>query len=361
MNQFQQPGQFAPPQGQQQYQQQTQQFQPPQQAQQFAPPQQQYQQQAAPMVTQQNPPDDGTDIVIQGRFVWGSLSVVNKKVYGTQDDMLDKNGKPIPIIAFGLAVPKVSPQSSPAEADNFNKLWVAINTEAAKMGVQWGNPNFAWKVVDGDGKKKDGTDYPAHSKGCYIVSCETRLPVGLFAWVPENPKPVQVSDKDIKCGDYVQVNLSVSCHKPPNPGLYMNPVMVCRFAFGEAIVAMQDASKVFSQPSYIPQGASQTPVGTMPNNFAPPQFNQQPQQQFAQAPGVPNFAQPQQPQQNFQQPQAAPNFNVLPPQMQQPAQQQWQGQQQMQPAPQQYQQPVQQPAQQQWQPQQGQQTWGPQR
>lgn len=312
-------------------------------------PQQQYQapvQQQAQTVVQQPQQDDGTKIVIQGRVVWGQFGPTNKKVYGTNQDAIDpKTGKPIIEYVFGLAVPKIGPQSSENEKANFSTLWTALTAEAGKMGVQWGNTGFAWKCFDADTEKReDGTDYPSYYKGCFIVTCSTRIPILLHAWEQGNPKPVQVTEKDIKAGDYVQVALTIACHKPPNPGLYINPTMVCRFAFGEAIVAQRDASKVFAAPPPIPQGGSATPIGTAPQaNFGgsmtgqPQGFNQQ--QPMQGMPGQWNSQQGQPvnvaPVNQFAQQapttqQVQPNFGVLPQQMQQPAQQQWQTNQAMQ-------------------------------
>lgn len=354
---------------QQPMQQQAQGFQQPVQQQQFQQPMQQQAQQyaqpaAAQNVVQQNPPDDGTKIVLQGRVLWGSMGPSEKKVYGTNQPQIDpKTGKPIIEYIFGLAVPKIGPQSSENEKANFALLWNALTTEAGKMGVQWGNAGFAWKCFDADTEKReDGTDYPSYYKGHFIVTCSTRIPIPLYAWEQGNPKPVQVTEKDIKPGDYVQVALTIAVHKPPNAGLYINPTMVCRFAFGEAIVAQRDASKVFAAPPPIPMGGSMTPIGTAPAaNFGqqmmsqPQGFNQQPQGMpqmgnapagFAQQNMIPGVgAAPQV--QGYPSNQVNPNFNMLPPQMQQPAQQQWQtnqamqGQGQPQVIEQQFQQPMQ--------------------
>lgn len=338
-----QPGGFNTPMSQP-----TQQFQQPMQQQ---PAQFQGQAQVATAQTQ----DDGTKIVIQGRVIWGQMGPTNKKVYGTNQDQIDpKTGKPVIEYVFGLAVPKIGPQSSENEKANFATLWNALTTEAGKAGAQWGAKGFAWKCFDADDPnetREDGTPYANNPnyRGHFIVTCSTRIPIPLYAWEPNNPKPVQVTEKDIKAGDYCQVALTIAAHKPPNPGLYVNPTMVCRFAFGEAIVAQRDASKVFAAPPPIPQGGSATPIGTAPQaNFGgsmmgqPQQFNQAPMQAAPQFQGQqPMNVAPvgQYQQQAPTQQQMNPNFGVLPQQMQAPAQQQWQTQQAMQ--GQQFQQPSQ--------------------
>ena len=258
------------------------------------------------------PQRSGVDIVVQGRIVWGSVKQQVKNVYGTRTPAIDpKTGKEIIEWAFGLAIPKPSPQSNQHEVANFQAIWNAIASEGAKIGFQQpGAPGFHWKFDDGDGRKPDGSEYPAHSKGCIVVACKTRIPLKLMAW--ENGKCVQVTEDQIKCGDYVQVALNIQGHGNPNAGLYINPSFVARFAYGEAIVNAPDATAIFgSAPPPMPVGGSATPIGGG----------------FMQAPGMgagPQ-TQPQQPVwnngQQSQQPAAAPYHNILPGQFQQaPAQ-----------------------------------------
>lgn len=204
----------------------------------------------------------GIDIVVQGRIVWGGVKQQIKKVYGTQTPAIDpKTGKEIIEWAFGLAIPKPSPQSNQHEVANFQTIWNAICSEGARLGFQQpGAPGFHWKFDDGDGRKPDGSEYPAHSKGCIVVVCKTRIPLKLMAW--ENGKCVQVSEDAIKCGDYVQVALNIEAHGNPNAGLYINPSFVARFAYGEAIVNAPDATAIFgTTPPPMPVGGSATPIG----------------------------------------------------------------------------------------------------
>lgn len=203
----------------------------------------------------------GTDIVIQGRIVWGGVKASVKKIYGTQTPAIDpKTGKEIIEYAFGLAVPKINPQSNQHEVENFQKFWNSVHHEAAKLGYQQGAQNFHWKFEDGDGNKQDGSPYPIHSKGHYIIACKTRIPLKLMAW--EGSAIKQITDEEIKCGDYVQVALNIEAHGNPNAGMYINPSYVARFAYGEAIVNMPDPKTVFGNaPPPMPFGASSTPVG----------------------------------------------------------------------------------------------------
>ena len=208
------------------------------------------------------PQKTGIDIVVQGRIVWGGVKQQTKKVYGTQTPAIDpKTGKEIIEWAFGLAIPKPSPQSNQHEVANFQAIWNAICSEGARLGFQQpGAPGFHWKFDDGDGRKPDGSAFPEHSRGCIIVACKTRIPLKLMAW--ENGKCVQVTEDQIKCGDYVQVALNIEAHGNPNAGLYINPSFVARFAYGEAIVNQVDPTSIFGNaPPPIPVGGSASPMG----------------------------------------------------------------------------------------------------
>lgn len=276
---------------------------------------------------QQQQKSEGVNLVVQGRYVWGQLIAQHKKNYTTKKPEFDQQNQPVMETAFGIAIPKPGPQSTPEEVKNFQDVWQAIYGEAGKQGYDHTRKDFAWKFDDGDTLKPDNTPYPAHYKGCIVIACSTRIPVKLFAWNQAGAIEA-VTEKDIKCGDYVQVSLNIKGHPAPNAGLYINPSMVARFAFGEAIVGSADPNTVFTQRPSMPAGASATPIGTAPQygmgqqapapaapaNFAPqmPNMGQQQQyppqgQQMQGAPQVPNYQ---------------PNTQVLPPQMQQQMQQQ---------------------------------------
>lgn len=252
--------------------------------------------------------DYGTEVVVDGRIVWGGLALQPKRNFTTKQEEIDpKTGQKIMQVSFGLAVPKPNPQSTPEGAANFTNLWTAIHTEGGKQGFQYPNPKFAWKFDDGDGRKDDGSEYPQTYKGCIVLKLSTRLPLNLFKRNPDGSY-VQITPEQIKAGDYVRVNLSIKGHPAPNPGLYLNPAGVAFLGYGDAIVTTaQDPKNMFgSGPFNMPQGASATPIGT---NVQFPQ---------AQQPMVPQFGQaPQQYPQQQAPPQVDPNWNVMPGQFQQ--------------------------------------------
>ena len=272
------------------------------------------------------PQKTGIDIVVQGRIVWGGVKQQIKKVYGTQTPAINpKTNEQIVEWAFGLAIPKLAPESNQNEITNLQMIWNAICSEGARMGfqppaivpkgqaMQMPTQGFHWKFDDGDGRKPDGSPYPEHSRGCIIVACKTRIPLKLMAW--ENGKCVQVTEDQIKCGDYVQVALNIEAHGNPNAGLYVNPSFVARFAYGEAIVNQVDPTSIFGNaPPPMPVGGSATPMGG--GFMQAPGFNggAGPSAQLGPF-GGPGMAAP-----AGQQQQAPAHYGVLPGQFQQPGQ-----------------------------------------
>lgn len=273
--------------------------------------------------------DRGTEVIVDGRIVWGGLSMQPKKNFTTKQEEINlKTGEKVMQVAFGLAVPKPNPQSTPAEVENFNKVWTAIHTEAGKQGFQYPNPKFAFKFTDGDGVKDTGLAYPKEQHGHIVLSISTQVPITIFKRNTDGSF-TQITDKDIKCGDYVRVNLSIKGHPAPNAGLYLNPAGVAFLGYGDAIVASANPTTLFGNgPFTMPTGASATPVGTggmqMPTMQQPQQMQvpQMPMQQ--QMPQQSYQQNPQTYQQPMQMPMAPvmPNTGVLPAQMQPHVQQQ---------------------------------------
>jgi hypothetical protein len=240
----------------------------------------------------------GTDILVQGRIVWGGVKVKGRTMRGTNVAAIDpKTGQPIMEYAFGLAIPKISAQSTDAEKANFMTWWNAVQTEAQKLYPSGPPPAFAWKYVDGDGVKPEGGPYPEHYRGCVVVACTTRIPLRLFAW--NQGKLEQVPEEEIKTGYFVQAALNIQGHGPLNggkAGLYVNPSYVARVAHGPEIVNMPDPATIFgTQAPPMPVGGSASPIGMAATpGYAQPGFGstQGQGQGFAPAPMAPAPAQP---------------------------------------------------------------------
>lgn len=266
---------------------------------------------------------EGKQVLVQGRIVWCSGKTVfdgAARKDATGRPILKDDGQPAMQYGFGLAVPKPGPQSTPQEVENFGQIWNAIQSEAmALYPTGQVPPGFSFKYKDGDGIDHKGQPFANREgyRGCLVFALTTSLPLKFFRY--EGGAYVQVSD-GIKCGDYVQVQVNVKGHMPKlgtqgKPGLYLNPNLTCFLGYGKEIVNAPDAASVFgAAPPPMPSGASATPVGG-PANFA--SFGQPQPEQASQ--GIGGFTQP--PQQ--QAPQAVPAWNgqqnqqVLPPQFQQ--------------------------------------------
>lgn len=266
---------------------------------------------------QQQQKDYGTNLYVDGRIVWGDLKITEQKDYMTKRTKLDKQGQPVVGVSFGLAIPKINPQSTEAEKENFNRVWQAIHLEAQKQGFQYPNKNFHWKFVDGDtDTKADGSKYGKDYEGCIVVSIKQefnenfRNPPTIVKGVAQSDGSytyVQLTADDVKTGDYVRVNMNIKGHGNPNAGLFINPNGVMFLQSGPAIVGAKPSPQAmfgnaapaitFQQPA-APQGMPD--MGNVPN--------------MQQAPMMPQV-----PQQPMMQQQAAPYYGALPPQFQQQA------------------------------------------
>lgn len=259
----------------------------------------------------------GRNVMVQGRLVWTSgRSVFEGKVktiFGTQTPRLDAKNEQMMEYGFGLAVPKaILGDCGPGRP---GEIWAAMHAEAQTL-FQGGQipPSFAMKYKDGDGIDPDGKSYSQREghAGHIILACTTSLPIKFFKW--ENNTNVLVSE-GIKCGDYVNVQLSIKAHPAVGAGkagLYLNPNAVQFLGYGKEIVNTPSGDQIFgnAMPA-VPQGASVVPLAPQPG-----QLLVQPQ-----APAAP--AMPQQPPQYAQPAQAPqappqPHFGVVPQQFQPP-------------------------------------------
>jgi len=224
-----------------------------------------------------------TKVTIGGRIVWSSgagpldpVEVIDNK---TKQPRIKADGTKMMERGFGLAVPKmVNGQPNP----EFAVWWAAANAEAAKIcnGVAPAWPNnrvFSYKLTDGDGKAAADIarnlperDYPAHYKGCWVISIKSQLLQAPSVFdVADNsvidPNNIRGGNK-LKAGDYVRVGLSIEGHLGESPGLYQNPEGIQFLGFGEAITRGPDAATMFGAPGAValPPGASATPVGAAP-------------------------------------------------------------------------------------------------
>lgn len=242
--------------------------------------------------------------IAEGRIVWGHPAKAQKKTNPRNNQVItDPNtGQPVQQWVFGLAIPK----------DVFEQnIRPYLNQEAASAFPSGTPQNFSWKFKDGDtevdGKGKPYREYEGRA-GCMILTISTEAfqpPIYKF----ENNQYVQLTENDIKCGDYVAVKINSKFNGATGvntPGLYINPEGVVLIGYGtEIITGGEDPEEMFAGYNFqTPAGASATP--TMGNAPLPQNMQTQPQAQPVQQQQAPQ-AQPVQQQPGQYQPQPMGN------------------------------------------------------
>lgn len=266
---------------------------------------------------------NGKSVLVTGRIVWvrGDLFKGKPKLdLNTRARKVNKNGEDMTDYGFGLAVPK----SEMAKPDS---IWAAIHEEAYRLyPSRQMPPAFAWKYKDGDGVDHNGAPFNTREgyAGHLVFGLTTSLPIKYFRW--ENGAHLLVND-GIKCGDYVNVQVSVKAHLAQGqgkPGLYLNPQAVQFLGYGKEIINMPSAEQIFgSAMPALPPGASAMPLappsgppmqpppgyppplGVPTQGYPPPQGAPAPQSQNWGAPPPPQGA-------------PAPYYGVVPPAHQPP-------------------------------------------
>lgn len=246
---------------------------------------------------------EGRVVIVQGRIVWASGDLFKGKQqtqFGTSIPKINpKTGEQDVQFGFGLSIPTAE-LSDPTRA---GVLWVAMHEEAYIMfPSRQIPPSFAMKFKDGvTGIDENGKPYALREgyKDCYVFAMTTNLPIRFFKW--EGGQNIQVAD-GIKCGDYVNVQVTVKAHAAVGQGkagLYLNPNCVQLVAPGKEIVNAPTGDMVF--------GMSAPPT---PSNYVLPE-----------QPVMPAMAQPG-PAMPIMPPTAAappqPHYAVIPPSHQPP-------------------------------------------
>lgn len=205
-----------------------------------------------------------------GRIVWGHpLEKGIKTDPKTRKAILGKDGKEQDVWSFGLAIPVAQ----------FAAVEAAIAQAAYQQYPQGNFPrDFAWKIkreTDLDEQNKPYAEREGYA-GCVVLSCSTQAfcpPVYKF----ENGQYRQLTEKEMKCGDWVVAKLSINGHPG---GVYINPVAVELIGYDKEIVRRNAANpnETFGGRQYqLPAGVSATPIGGAPVGVGMPQAVQQPQ------------------------------------------------------------------------------------
>jgi hypothetical protein len=261
----------------------------------------------------------GKDVRVRGRIVWAIGDLFKGKPsldQNTKQPRMDKTGKQMVQYGFGLAVPKMLDGQPNQELQNFMNGCQAEALQVFTNGHV--PPAFAYKYKDGDGIDDKGVPFNQRDgyAGHIVFALTSYVPCKFFKW--EQGKNMMVNE-GIKCGDYVDVNVSMSAHGAVGtgkPGMYLNPQGALLIGYGTPIISKaydMDADSVFGSAAPAPfQGASQMPIAPQGVQF--PQTSQ-PQYQQPQAPQPYNNVLPQ----HLQQPVPQPQYQQPAPQPQQPA------------------------------------------
>lgn len=208
----------------------------------------------------------GRSVMAQGRIVWVSGDLFKgrtKTDMNTRQPIIDvKTGLAKIEYGFGLAIPKSALQNTAAGQPG--EVWAAMHEEAYTLfPSRQLPPGFAMKYKDGDGIDDKGVSFAQREghAGHIILACTTSLKPKFYRW--ENGQNFEITE-GIKCGDYVDVQLTLKAHPAVGThkaGLYVNPSAVRFLGFGAAIVNTPSGDAIFGAAAPVmPQGASATPL-----------------------------------------------------------------------------------------------------
>lgn len=212
-----------------------------------------------------------------GRIVSGNPTSWEDAVdYHTKQKKLNDEGTPRKENRVSIAYNK---------QEFLDKVWPYILQEVGKVYPQYGNMHpdqcemsrFAWKVINGDSPNcPQGSQVPYNTRegypGCYIVKISTSafLP-GTFKF--ENGAYRKVEPNEVKCGDYIVANLTITAHNEKDGGLYWNPNGYELVGYGTEIKGSGGANPMamFGGATHqLPAGASLTPISSAPTTAQMP-------------------------------------------------------------------------------------------
>lgn len=216
-----------------------------------------------------------------GRLVQGSVDEPQTTDAKGQPRLVKSGpnmGQPNPQFFIGVAFPKTDPDGS------FAQFWALLNrTAAAAFPGLFPNavngdytcvhPQFAFKVIDGDGRDTSGKLWSEREgfAGHWVVRFASSYPPRCFH-AGKYAAHEQIQEKGaIKRGYFVRVSGSVTGNNDnTKPGLYLNLDLVELTAYGTEITSGPDASQAFgAAPTALPPGATATPLAP-PATGGPP-------------------------------------------------------------------------------------------
>ena len=205
-----------------------------------------------------------------GRVVSGNPTSWEDAIdYHTKQKKLNADGTPRKENRVSIAYPK---------QEFLEKVWPYVLQEVSKIYPQYANTHpdqcemsrFAWKIINGDSSAcPQGSQVPYNTregyKGCYVLKISTS------AFCPstfkyENGAYRKVEANEVKCGDYVVANLTITAHDEKDGGIYWNPNGYELVGYGTEIKSFgADPMSMFGGKSYqLPAGASATPISSAP-------------------------------------------------------------------------------------------------
>ena len=206
-----------------------------------------------------------------GRVVSGNPTSWEDAVdYHTKQKKLNADGTPRKENRVSIAYPK---------QEFLEKVWPYVLQEVAKIYPQYANTHpdqcemsrFAWKIINGDSSAcPQGSQVPYNTRegyqGCYVVKISTSaFCPGTYKY--ENGNWRKVDANEVKCGDYVIANLTITAHNEKDGGIYWNPNGYELVGYGTEIKSSgADPMSMFgnNRDYKLPAGASLTPISSAP-------------------------------------------------------------------------------------------------
>lgn len=199
-----------------------------------------------------------------GRIVMGNLYKPYDKD-GEGKPLVIKSGpnigKPTVKYFFALAIPKNPGETHWAQTSWGAQIWDVGNKAFPNIAQ---SPTFAWKIEDGDsaipnrnGRKPCDTD---GFSGNWVINLSSTFAPKIYR--KEGSGFVQeVTPNYIKPGYYVEVNFTVVGNKAQQqPGVYVNPNLVCFSGYGDEIITGPDVNECGFGQAPLPAGASAIPL-----------------------------------------------------------------------------------------------------
>ena len=228
----------------------------------------------------------GNHVTHAGRFVRGDCFNKKAKVdQKTKQPKLNQDGTPRMVLFVAVAFAKTDPLWPALEAKikgDARQAWPTYFDPAGNCT----NPNFAFKIIDGDGFDKKGQPYSRNEgyAGHWVLNFENQFPNGVFRPATEQERQlfgkmnVDAEPGSITPGDYIKVQFTTDTNKSnDSPGIYLNLGMIQFSHKGEPIKFQGDADEVFGGSDAAGTTIAATPVsktvGGMPVPVALPAAN----------------------------------------------------------------------------------------